>query len=111
MFTRLLLAAEHAFYWNVFSNSTLVRGLNHRPVHFFGRGHMVHAIRPVFDAGMRLYYRNAAPTMLDPREELLADRLAELARAQDRDLEPLLQLIRALPTPEEMVEELLSVSQ
>jgi hypothetical protein len=107
MFTTLLLAVEHAFYWNVFSNSTLLRCLNHRSVHFFGRGHMVHAIRPVFDAGMRLYYRNEAPTMLDPREELRADRLAGLAEAQDRELEPLRKRIRVLPTPEQMVEEFL----
>jgi hypothetical protein len=106
-FTSLLLAAEHAFYWNIFSNSLLLRVVNYRSVFFFAQGHMVHAIKPLFEVGMKYYYADSELPLLSPEQALVPEELASLARGQEQSLEAARSHFRRSPTPQEMVEQLL----
>jgi hypothetical protein len=109
-FTAMLRGAEYAFYWNIFSNSVLERAMARRPVFFCGRGHMVHAIRPLYELGMLVYYRGARLPELDLPCDFTPDRLAALAADQDRQFAPARENARAAPTPAELVESLLAAA-
>lgn len=106
-FTALLAAAEHAFYWNIFSNSVLVRIANYRSIFFFDRGHMVYAINPLFDLGMKYYYADSELPLLGPDQALVPEELSRLASRQEQTLEPARSHFRRSPPPQEMVEKIL----
>lgn len=106
-FTSLLAAAEHAFYWNIFSNSVLIRIVNYRSVFFFAYGHMVYAINPLLDLGMKYYYANSDMPYLNSDQALVPEELSRLARRQEQTLEPARNQFRCSPTPQEMVEKIL----
>lgn len=107
LFEALLLEAEYVFYWNIFSSSILARAINHLPVFFFDPGHMVHAIPPLHELGVKRYYPGAALTYLDQRRGLNAVELAILAAEQEDTLRDARENFERSPTPEEMVEKLL----
>lgn len=104
LFTALLLDAEHAFYWNIFSNSIPARVLNHRPVFFFDPGHLARAIPPLAEAGLRHYYAGTEPPYLDRSAPLEAGELGQLAQRQERTLGPARAAFRRSPTPSALVE-------
>jgi hypothetical protein len=106
LFTALLLDAEHAFYWNIFSNSILARVLNHRPVFFFDPGHLARAIPPLAEAGLEHYYAGAEPPYLSRSVPLEAGELGQLAQRQEPTLEPARAAFRRSPTPSALVERL-----
>ncbi len=106
-FRLLLFEAEHAFYWNIFSNSIPLRVLNHRPVFFFDTGHLVAAVPPLFSRGMEHYYAGCSLPYLDQRSVLAPQMVAGLAARQDGGLEPARERFRESPTPEQMVAKIL----
>jgi hypothetical protein len=79
-FHELLLNAEYAFYWNVFTNSAAARLENGGAVFFFDNGHMAHAMPPLLALGMRTYYPHVVLPMLDVLERLDPAALAANAR-------------------------------
>jgi hypothetical protein len=107
VFRRLLLGGEYVFYWNIFSNTIPARVVNHLPVFFFDPGHMVHAIPPLFERGMRRYYCGAELPYVDQCGGLISEALATLAAHQDDALQAAREKFRQSPTPEEMVASLL----
>jgi hypothetical protein len=107
VFKALLLGAEYAFYWNIFSNSIPARIANHLPVFFFDPGHMVHAIPPLFELGMKHYYSGAALTYLDQRQALTAAGLAVPAAEQEHVFRKARERFPRSPTPDAMVEQIL----
>lgn len=67
-FTRiasLLLAAEHAFYWNSVSHSILLRSFNGLPVILFDRGHLVRNVEPIYERVIQWYYQGVQPIYMD----------------------------------------------
>jgi hypothetical protein len=108
-FMAILLGAEYAFYWNIFSASIVARLLNRLPTFFFATGHLADENRLMFEKGMSRYYRNAHPTHLDPANRLAAASLSGPARAQQEQLfEPFFENVRQLPTPDTLVRKLLA---
>lgn len=107
VFRASLLGAEYAFYWNIFSNSIPARIANHLPVFFFDPGHMVHAIPPLFELGVKHYYAGAALTYLDQRQELRSAELASLAAGQEHIFREARERFRWSPMPDAMVEQIL----
>jgi hypothetical protein len=107
LFTALLLEAEHAFYWNVFSNSIPARAATGRTVFFFDRGHMARAIPPLFAEGMRRYYPGSTLTALDPARPLEATVLASLAARQVEAMRAARDAFRRSPPPPAMIARLL----
>ncbi len=107
LFRALVLGAEYAFYWNIFSNSIPARIANHLPVFFFDPGHMVHAIPPLFALGLRHYYADATLVYLNQRQALGAAELAVAAAQQEPAYRKAREYFRRSPTPEALVEVIL----
>ena len=103
VFRSLLLEAEYAFYWNIFSNTIPIRVVNRLPVFFFDPGHLAHAVPPLFTRGIQRYYAGCSLPYLDQRAGLSADVLAGLASQQEQALEPARESFRRSPSPQEMV--------
>jgi hypothetical protein len=106
LFTDVLLEAEYAFYWNLFSNSLLARLANRLPVVFFDLGHLAHAMPALLDLGLKIYFAGATPALQDQQQELMLDAVAALAARQDRALEPAIENLRRSPTPRELLDHL-----
>lgn len=109
-FRALLLDAEYAFYWNIFSNSILARISNRRPVVFFGRGHMAHAIPRLGEVGIGHYYGDAPLPFLGPSVPPTAEALAALAVAQRAGFEGAIRRFLTSPDPEAMIAQILRES-
>jgi hypothetical protein len=107
LFTTLVLDAEQVFYWNVLSNSIVLRIANHQPVLFFDTGHVVHAIPALGDRGLAVYWCGVPPPSVDIAERLDAARLADMAQAQDRALEPTRARWWKATRPDALVQQLL----
>ena len=104
----LLIRAEYAFYWNIFSASILARLINFRPTFFLGNGHVASFTPQMFEKGMRRYYQNASLTYLQEIEVLSESKLAGLAAAQEDQLfRPVMQSLRDLPQPKAIIHQLL----
>lgn len=107
MFRLLLLDAEYVFYWNVFSNSIIGRVLNRLPLFFFDYGHMAHAIKPLFEKGIKCYYCDASLPFLDQQEQLRSVNLDSLGRQQEQTFASSRAQVQRSIRPEEMVERLI----
>lgn len=103
LFMSLLSDAEYVFYWNILSNSILFRVMNDLPVFFFDRGHMIHAIKPMFNKAMNLYYADAKMPYLNQAEALAYENLALIASRQAKDFSEAISKFLRLPDPEQMV--------
>lgn len=84
-FMAKLMAAEYAFFWNLYSFSLLHRVLARLPVMFFHEGHMVRILPALHEAGIRLFYNGWRPPLLAmdaPLREADLHHLAEETRAR-----------------------------
>jgi hypothetical protein len=106
-FNALLLTAEHAFYWNLFSNSATARLANRLPVLHFDAGHMAHAIPPLLELGLQSYFPGAQLELLDLARPLELAALDALASAQERSLTQAHARLREAPAPDQVVASLL----
>jgi len=108
-FMAVLMRAEYAFYWNIFSASIIARLLNRLPTFFFATGHLADENQLMFEKGKSQYYRNAAPTLLPPQDPLRITSLSDLASTQDARLfAPFFETVRHLPTSQTLVRNLLA---
>jgi hypothetical protein len=108
-FMAVLLGAEYAFYWNIFSASILARLLNRLPTFFFAVGHIADENQQMFEKGMSKYYRGAELRHLHPEDRITAASLSGFAKAQEVQLfDPFFDNVRNLPTPEILVRNLLA---
>jgi hypothetical protein len=102
-FRELLITAEHVFYWNVMSNSVLLRIINGGSVFFMDTGHLARYIPSLVPLAMKSYYANAKLPMLDPKQVLDAGDLADRARVQPETFSPTRAALQALPSPEALL--------
>jgi hypothetical protein len=105
----ILLGAEYAFYWNIFSASLVARLLNRGSTFFFAGGHLADQYQQLFEKGMSCYYRNARLSYLYVDQRLERASLSGAALAQQQQLfDPLFANVGHLPSPEAMVRTLLN---
>ena len=109
-FRTLLITAEHVFYWNVMSNSVLVRIVNGGSVFFMDAGHLARYIPSLVPLAMQSYYASAQLPMLDPHQVLDAVDLADRARVQPETFSPARAALLALPSPEAVLAVLCGVA-
>ncbi|MBI4342469.1 MAG: hypothetical protein HY599_03770 [Candidatus Omnitrophica bacterium] len=107
-FEQRLLDAEYAFYWNAFSFSHVARVANELPIFLFDRGHLARTIKPYYEVARSWLYGGWEPTYLDPTQVVSREVLADLARAQKPALRALRERWQALPTPDELVDQLVA---
>ena len=106
-FGRVLADAAYVFYWNIFSNSVVLRLAGRRPVFFFDTGHLARAMPPLERVGRTWYYADAPLPMVDMGRPLNGAELAALAERQAADLAPARARFIGSPGPPAMVEHLL----
>lgn len=107
LFLSLLLEAEYAFYWNLFSCSLIARSLNTRPAFFFDAGHMVRFCTPLGQRGLKHYYGNEDISYLDMSKKLRRSELDAQVPLQERLLAGLARNLLRSPSPRELVQRLL----
>lgn len=106
-FSSLLLEAEYAFYWNLASYSTFLRVINQTPMFMFDGGHLARHVKPMVDRMAHSYYQNWTPPFLDPHEALDKQELAKLSQTYKDDTLSIVNNLKALPTPEQVIDDLL----
>jgi hypothetical protein len=105
----ILLGAEYAFYWNIFSASLSARLFNRLPIFFFSVGHLGDENPLMLGKGMRCYYNNAPLNYIQPGDRLSAAALSSAAAAQQTQLfDAFFNNVQHLPTPEAVVRDLLA---
>jgi len=102
-FRALLITSEYVFYWNVMSNSVLVRIANGGSVFFMDAGHLARYMPSLVPLAMKSYYANAQLPMLDPQQVLNADDLADRARVQPETFSAARAAMQALPSTEALL--------
>ena len=102
-FRALLITAEHVFYWNVMSNSVLLRIVNGGSVFFMDPGHLARYMPALVPLAMKSYYANAQLPMLGPQQVLDAVDLADRARFQPETFSPARAALQDLPSPEALL--------
>ena len=110
-FRTLLITAEHVFYWNVMSNSVLVRIVNGGTVFFMDAGHLARYIPSLVPLAMQSYYANAQLPMLDLQHVLEAGELAQRALVQPKTFAPARAALQSLPSPEALLALLCEVAR
>jgi len=106
-FETRLLDAEHAFFWDSFSFSVLLRVANALPVFVFDRGHLARAIKPFYQVALSTHFGGWVPPFLDLGARLEPHDLADLAEKQNLAMRVILDRWRSSPTPDELVDRLL----
>ena len=109
-FERMLLDAEVAFYWQVFSTSAFVRLWNGLPVFSFDAGHTAQLSEALHQAGLEHYFMGRAPRYLDLEQPLDAAALATSFEGFRESAREAIARLAPLPTPPEMVEAILDAA-
>jgi hypothetical protein len=107
-FNSLLLSAEYVFYWNLASYSIFLRVINGLPIFMFDEGHLERHVKPMRERLVSWFYQNWIPPLLNQQETLNTDVLAELSKDCEQHTRRILKNLRALPSPEQLIENLLS---
>jgi hypothetical protein len=107
LFSDLIVGAEQAFYWNMVSNSLLLRLAHALPIVFFDYGHLIGAAPPLFELGRAAFLNNGALAPIDARVPLDAAVLAAAATGAP-ERERAAATLHALPRPGAVIEALLA---
>lgn len=110
LFYSLLMCAKVVLYWNVFSASILGRILNHLPVYFFSKGHMVTLCPKLYEHGVPFFYQRHPPFFIDPLSSIPANLFQEPFEVVKSTFQEISKHWRLLKTPEEIVLELIKES-
>jgi hypothetical protein len=106
-FVSLVLEAEYAFYWNMFSNSLKLRIVNRLPYFLADLGHIGRSCPLLFERTARCYYVAGVPPYLDFSQPLDARALAREAAAQEPRLRAMADNLLQSPRPAEAVRQFL----
>ena len=107
-FQTRLLEAEYVFFWNAFSFSHLARVANELPLFLFDRGHLARTVKPFYEVARACHFGGWELPYLDQHHALDADALRELATVQRPVMRALRASWQASPTPDQVVERLVS---
>jgi hypothetical protein len=103
-FVTLLMEADHVFYWNTISSSSLLRIVNRRPVSYFERGHLGGVLEPVYRQTVRWFYQGWEPPCLDQSRPLNADDLARAWNDASGAIDAICAHLLTAPTPAQVVD-------
>ncbi len=106
-FVALVLEAEYAFYWHMFSNSLKLRIVNQRPFFFSNLGHIGQSSPLLLQRMAQCYYVAGMPPCLDFSQPLDADELARAAAEQEPMLRAMADHLLRPPRPAEALRQFL----
>jgi len=101
-FTRLLLSAEAAFYWNVVSNSMFHRVLNGLPNFYFDPGHLGR-IQPIYELAVKNYFAGWEPICLDHKQHLSLELLRIVDGVFRQETARMRDQYRSAPSPPDLI--------
>jgi hypothetical protein len=110
-FAALNAHAEYSFYWNVVSASALIRILSGLPTFHFSSGHLAWALPHTYKTVVKSFFGGSEPLMLDPGRSFDLDDLDRLSTGSRRALTTLKERLDRLPSPEDVVAQLLDAQQ
>jgi hypothetical protein len=108
LFVYLLQRAEHVFYWNILSNSAIIRFGSGLPAFFFHTGHLAQ-ISLLSDAAVDNILLGWRPVCLDLEQPLTPPLLKLLEALYSRELEAVTAHVRSAPSPEAMLAEIFAL--
>ncbi len=108
LFFALMLEAEYVFYWNVSTNSMVLRIANCLPMFFFDEGHIIWGIKSILQACTDNYYMGSPPTYLDISQDLTLDLLVEQAQVIQTIMKQKCKELVNLPTPQDFINDILA---
>lgn len=103
-YMQVLLEAECAFFWNYLSFSIIHRVIQHRPVLFFDRGHMVELLPDNGAKAMDAFYLGWQPPLLDLGAPLEPRQLESLQTETRERFQRMDARLRECPTPTQVLE-------
>lgn len=106
-FVPLVLEAEYAFYWNMFSHSLKFRTVNQLPFFLADCGHMGRSSNAFRERTARCYYVAGVPPFLDFSQPLDAGELARRAAAERPRLRAMAESFLQPPRPVEALRQFL----
>ncbi len=106
-FTSLLLESEYVFYWNILSNSLLLRHVNELPVFFFDKGHMARFIRPLYETAVEHYYQGKPPVYLEWDQSLADPDLIKYVGVSNDSLQKLKVRLGEACSPQDVIQRIL----
>ncbi len=106
-FMALVLEAEYAFYWNMFSHSLKLRTVNQLPFFLADCGHMGRSSNAFLERTARCYYVAGVPPFLDFSQPLDAGELARLAAGERPRLRAMAESFLQPPRPAEALRQFL----
>jgi hypothetical protein len=109
-FERRVLDAEYVFYWNAFSFSQLARIANELPFFVFDQGHFARTLTPYYEIARACHLGGWQLKYLDQRQLFSPYVLAHLAKAQKPEMRALRERWLLSPSPDALVDRLLSES-
>jgi hypothetical protein len=107
-FEARVVEAEYVFYWNAFSFSQMARLANELPVFLFDRGHFARTVAPYYELARTCHLGGWEPSYLDQRQLFSPYVLAHLAKAQKPVMRGLRERWQLSPSPDALVDQLLS---
>lgn len=99
-----LMAAEYAFFWNIYSFSVFHRVLGNRPTFFFDQGHLVQFVPAIGQEGVRLFYDGWRPSILALGEPLKRDELGQSETAVRLQFRHIVDGLLGCPSPQEVLD-------
>ena len=106
-FTALMKSAESAFYWNIFSNSLILRLSAGRPAFFFDVGHLVRNHSWLYKAAVDNYFLGWQPVCLDQQQALTTEVLRMVSAVEEPMVARVRDHLRSSPSPSQAVASLL----
>ena len=100
-------SAESAFYWNIFSNSLILRLSAGRPAFFFDVGHLVRNHSWLYKAAVDNYFLGWQPVCLDQQQALTTEVLRMVSAVEEPMVARVRDHLRSSPSPSQAVASLL----
>jgi len=110
-YLHLLLRAEYAFFWNLYSFSLMHRVQAALPVLYFDEGHMVDIMPALHEAGIELFYAGWHPRLLSLDLPLTTTALLPLVQETRHHFVRITQVMGACETSGALLRHLLSADQ
>lgn len=103
-YMRTLMAADYAFFWNIYSFSVFHRVLANRPTFFFDEGHLVQFIPTIGQEGVRLFYDGWRPSLLGLDKPLRRDELGRTESEVRRQFQRIVGGLSGCASPQEVLQ-------
>ena len=109
-FSKLLVEAEYAFYWNMYSASIITRILHKKSIFFFDKGHVSRILKPFGNLALDCIYGGMNPIFLEIDQKLEINMLIEASKKSQAFASHVFNHWHGSPNPENALISIISKS-